>query len=201
MNRRKLASVLAVAVVGSQAGHVLAYMLRFGDTASAIQSSGVHGYFPALAKTAVGAVAMALIAALFCIGLARVVAGRRIEKQSAPPLISLLAALYTIQLALFAAQETAEALSTGAPASSVAVLLLWGTVGQLPVAVVGAIALRWLLARLGPALARLEAELRPALHLLPETVALAMLPVATRTVPALDGHATLTSPRGPPFPS
>src|SRR2546421_155814 len=59
VNRRALASVLGVGIVGSQAGHVLAYGLRFGDTAQAIQSSGVHAYFPALAKTAVGAAALA----------------------------------------------------------------------------------------------------------------------------------------------
>ncbi|TMC27638.1 MAG: hypothetical protein E6J32_10280, partial [Chloroflexi bacterium] len=109
MNRRTLAAVLGVAVLGSQAGHVLAYWLRFGDAAHAVQSSGVHTYFPALAKTALGAAAMVLIAALFVIGLARVVAGRRIDREAAPSFIRLLAALYTVQLAFFAGQETAEA--------------------------------------------------------------------------------------------
>lgn len=201
MNRRTLASALAFAIVGSQAGHVLAYMLRFGDAAPAIQASGVHAYFPALAKTAVGAAAIALVAALFVIGFARVVAGRRIEKDSVPSFIALLAALYTIQLALFAGQETAEALAGGAPAGSVAVLLLWGTVGQLPVAMVGAIALRWLLGRLGPALARLESRLARAIQPRQYKVALVVFPVAAEMVPALDGLAKRSHPRGPPFSS
>ena len=201
VTRRTLASVLGLAIVGSQAGHVLAYALRFGDTAQTIQSSGVHAYFPMLAKTAVGCAAMALIAGIFIIGFARVATGRRIEKQSVPSFIRLLATLYTMQLTLFAGQETAEALISRGPAGSVAVLLLWGTVGQLPVAVVGAIALRWLLARMRPALARLESRLGRAFQLLPHSVVMVLLSVATPMVPALEGVANPTKPRGPPFSS
>lgn len=198
MNGRRAAlAVLAFGLVGSQAGHALAYQLRFGDTAQAIQSSGVHTYFPALAKTAVGAAALALIAGLLIVGFARVVAGRRIETEAAPPFIRLLAALYTLQLALFAGQETAEAFINGAPASSAAGLLLWGTVGQLPVALVGALALRWLVARLGPALARVARYAR-AFQLLPYTPAVVTFAVAAEMVPALDGVASGLIPRGPP---
>src|SRR5467141_4203671 len=199
MNRRRGAlAVLGLGLVGSQAGHVLAYQLRFGDTARAIQSSGAHAYFPSLAKTVLGVAAMALITGLLIIGFARVVAGRRIERESAPSFIRLLAALYTIQLALFAGQETAEALLNGAPASSAAVLLLWGTVGQLPVAAVGTLALRWLLARLHPALAHLGLRYRRAFQLLPYTAAVVIFPVAAEMVPALDGLANPFNPRGPP---
>src|SRR2546430_16962262 len=84
VNRRALASVLGVGIVGSQAGHVLAYGLRFGDTAPAIQSSGVHAYFPALAKNAVGAAAMALIAALFVIGFGAGGDGHRLLHEASP---------------------------------------------------------------------------------------------------------------------
>jgi hypothetical protein len=198
MNRRRGAlAVLGFGLVGSQAGHVLAYQLRFGDAARAIQSSGAHAYFPSVAKTVLGVAAMALITGLLIIGFARVVAGRRIERESAPSFIRLLAPLYTIQLALFAGQETAEALLNGAPASSAAVLLLWGTVGQLPIAAVGALALRWLLARLHPALALL-ARYAPAFQLLPYTAAVVIFPVAAEMVPALDGLANGFNPRGPP---
>jgi hypothetical protein len=145
----------------------------------------------------VGGAALGLIAGLLMIGFARVVAGRRIERESAPSFIRLLAVMYTIQLAFFAGQETTEALLKGAPASSAAVLLLWGTVGQLPVAAVGALALRWLLARLGPALALL-ARYAPAFQLLPYTAASLVFPVAAQMVPALDGLANGFNPRGPP---
>ena len=198
MNGRRAAlAVLALGLVGSQAGHVVAYELRFGDAAQAIQSSGAHAYFPALAKTVIGAAALALLAGLLIVGFARVIAGR-LEKESAPSFIRLLAALYTLQLALFAGQETVEALLNGAPASSVAALLLWGTVGQLPVAVAGALALRWLLARLGPALAHLHSSYGRAFQLLPYTAALIVFPVAAEMVPALDGLGNRANPRGPP---
>src|SRR5260370_42705300 len=68
MNRRRLAlAVLALGLLGSQAGHLLAYQLRFGAAAHQIQSTGVHAYFPLVAKTALGAVAAALIGGLLLV--------------------------------------------------------------------------------------------------------------------------------------
>ena len=55
--RRALAPVLAVGILGSQAGHLLVFQLRFGAAAQQVQSSGAHAYFPALAKTMLGAAA------------------------------------------------------------------------------------------------------------------------------------------------
>ena len=162
MNRKRAAAALAaVAIVGAQAGHVLAYQLRFGGAAPQVQSSGAHAYFPALAKSGIGLAAAGLLGALLILGLARVVGGRRAEVVSAPSYVRLLAALFTIQLAFFAGQETVESLVAGTRSLSVAVLLLWGTVGQLPIAAVSAIALRWLLTRLRPAIALLRAVTAP----------------------------------------
>ena len=132
--RRTALAVLGVGILGSQAGHLLAYELRFGSAAQHLQSSGAHAYFPLLAKTALGAVAAAFVGAIFLIGLARVLAGRsRMRTGSAHGYIEVLAALFTIQLACFITQEVGEALVAGTAVDSAAHLLLWGSLGQLPV--------------------------------------------------------------------
>src|SRR5258708_17815996 len=107
MNRRRLAlAALALGLLGSQAGHLLAYQLRFGAAAHQIQSTGVHAYFPLVAKTALGAVAAALIGGLLLVSLARLLSARRVRSDSEPPYLPLLATLFILQLATFAAQQT-----------------------------------------------------------------------------------------------
>jgi hypothetical protein len=199
MSRARAAlSVAGLAIAGSQAGHLLAYTLRFGAAAASLQSSGAHAYFPSIVKPALGIAAMALLGVLLAVGLARAVAGRRLEHEPAPSFLRLLAVLYTVQLGCFAAQETAEAALNGASPSSASVLILWGTIGQLPVAVVAAIALRWLLVRLPPALLALRSRGEAALQLLPYTAALVLVPVTAGSRPASDGFANAISLRGPP---
>ncbi len=145
--RRKVFAVLALGLLGSQAGHLLAYLVRFGAAAQQIQSSGAHAYFPLVAKTALGAAVAALIGALLLVGLARILSGRRIRSTAEPSYVSLLAFLFSLQLAIFVAQEVAEGLIAGSSVGSAPGLMLWGTLGQLPIAAIGALALRWLSAR------------------------------------------------------
>lgn len=160
MSRGRLAIlVLGAGVLGSQAGHLLAYELRFGSAAAQLQSTGAHSYFPAVAKTGLGVASLALLAGLLVLGMARMLSRGPVIAETAPSFVRLLAAVYTLQLALFAVQETAEAVLGGAPAGSAPLLLMWGAVGQLPVAIAGALVVRWLLVRVRPALAALR--LRP----------------------------------------
>lgn len=154
----------AVAVAGSQAGHLLAYQARFGTAAQSLQSTGAHGYFPAVLKAGVGLACLLALAGLFAIGLARVLGGRPVRRDSAPQYLRLLAAVYTMQLTVFAGQEAAEALIAGLPTGSVADLLLWGTLGQLPVALVAAAGLRWLLVRFEAAVAVIRLALTVPPH-------------------------------------
>jgi hypothetical protein len=171
MSRARLAGfVLGAGVLGAQAGHLLAYELRFGAAAQQLESTGAHAYFPALAKTGLGLAAFAILAGVFVVAAARMVAGRRIEPGSAPAVVRLLALVYTIQLACFTGQETIEALLGGGPATSAAALLMWGAVGQLPVAVAGSLAIRWLLVRVGPALAELRLGPTPSFLVAPEVL-------------------------------
>jgi hypothetical protein len=159
MSKRTLA-VMGLALVGSQAGHMLAYQLRYGAAALQVQSTGAHAYFPILAKTGLGALAAILIGALFVIGLSKVLAGRALARaHTRPSYLGLAASLFTIQLACFVGQEMIEAAVAGAPVGSVEQLLLWGILGQLPVAAVGALALVWLATRFEAAVDEIRAVL------------------------------------------
>lgn len=147
MHKRTVA-ILGLALTGSQAGHLLSYQLHFGAVAQHVQSSGAHAYFPLLARTSLGIVAILLLASLSLIGLGRVLAGRSSARAtSTTSFVGLLATLFTIQLACFTGQEIGEALVARAPLASPADLMLWGALGQLPVAALAATALGWIFTR------------------------------------------------------
>ena len=193
--------LVAIAMIGSQAGHLIAYRLRFGDAAMQLQSSGAHEYFLASAKTGLGFAALASVALLLLIGAGRVASGRRLEADAAAPFVPTLAAVYTIQLACFVVQETAEAMAGGGHLESAPSLMLWGAIGQLPVAVAVTIAVRWLGARVRPALAALRLSTLPLVHEIPCAVSEPALRFATIAVVSHDVLAAGFSRRGPPFSS
>jgi hypothetical protein len=191
--------VLAFGVLAAQAGHLLAYQIRFGVTAQQVQSSGIHSYFPNAVRSSLGIAAALALTALFLIGLARIMSGLSIRPGSAPHYGRLVATLFTVQLLFFAAQEMSEAWVGRTPVASVADLLLWGTLGQLPVALIAAAGLRWLLARFESAVF----EIRIALAAVPSPIALVAVVALVRSpaernlllVPA--AGASLAK-RGPP---
>jgi len=199
--RSRVPALIGLAVAGAQAGHLLAYDLRFGAAAQQMQASGAHAYFPLFVKTALGAAAMLLLAALLVIGAARAVArGPRPRAASGggPSFVNLLATVFTLQLAWFMAQEMAEALAAGLPPPGAENLLLWGMLGQLPMALVSATVLVWLGRRVEAAIAQLGSVAPASVQLL-FTVPPALQPVA------LDGalataHASRSRivKRGPP---
>lgn len=152
---RRVLLMAALALAGSQAGHLIAYAVRFGAAAGHVQSSGAHAYFPVAAKTALGLVAAALLVALLLIALARSVSSPR-RVATGPSFMSLLAILFTVQLVCFVVQEIVETAIAGMPAESVAGLALWGMFGQLPAAVVVAATLRWLWSRVESAVLELR---------------------------------------------
>ena len=158
--RRQALALAAVGILGSQAGHLLTFQLIFGSAAAHLQSSGSHAYFPLLAKTALGAIAAAVLTGMFVIGLARSLGGSpRVGKPSDTSLVQLVAALFTIQLACFITQEVLEGMVSGTGSASAPSLVLWGTIGQLPVAAVAAMGLRWLWTRFEAAVDELRAIL------------------------------------------
>jgi hypothetical protein len=151
------AALVGFGALLAQLGHLLVYQLQFGSAALAVQSTRVHAYFPALVKTSLGLVAAAVLVSLLVIGAARLAAGGRIRAVgSGPSYVSLLGALFTIQLIVFGVQETVESLAAGTPVITAPHLLLMGSVGQLPVAAIAALALKWLLVRFESAITALR---------------------------------------------
>jgi hypothetical protein len=192
--------LLGVGLVASQAGHLLAFQVRFGPAAQQLQSSGAHAYFPLVAKTTLGVVAAVFVAAIFVIGLSRVLRGRsQTRTRAGHGYIELLAALFTVQLACFIAQEAGEAILAGTAVDSAPHLLLWGTLGQLPVAAIAAIALGWLWTRfesaLGDLRAVLAAERAPQA---PVPIAVPLAPVPNRALLLSQVAGGSLVKRGPP---
>jgi hypothetical protein len=190
--------VVAIGMVGSQAGHLLAYWLRFGDVSLQVQAAGAHAYFPAVAKTALGLAAVAALVSLLAIGAARMVGGRRVVPATSPSLLRVLAILFSLQLACFTVQETAEAALAGVHLGSAPALLLWGAAGQLPVAAVAALALRWLGARLAPAVAAIRSRFQPPSRRHELVFAQAAWPLAAETAVSSESIAFSLTRRGPP---
>lgn len=200
MTRRRIGvATLALGLLGSQAGHLLAYQVRYGAAAQQIQSSGAHAYFPLLAKTALGVGAGALIGGLLLVGLARMLTGRRVRSTSEPSYLSLLAILFSIQLAAFAIQEVGEALVGGLSIGTAADLLLWGTLGQLPIAAIAGLTLRWLSARIEAAIGAIRALAGPSLPAgPPAAVAIPVQAAAGRAPLRSVVAASSLTRRGPP---
>lgn len=198
MSRRRLLGFgLALGLVASQAGHLVAYRVRYGAAAEQIQSAGAHAYFPTVVKTGLGLVAAFILLTLAAIGLARLLAGRRPPSAAAPSLLRVVALLFCLQLMCFVVQESLE-MAAGAPAVTAPALLLWGTVGQLPVAIVAALVLRWFAVRVAPAVAGVLAPASAAIRIAPQTVALVVCP-APITIPVEDPLVRTFTRRGPPL--
>ena len=156
----RLLGLLGFGALLAQAGHLIVYQLEFGPAAQTMQSQGAHAYFPLLAKSSFGVLATAVLASLLLIGFARRIPGRAVLITSrGPSYITLLSVLFTIQLVCFTAQETFESLAAGEAVPSVLNLILLGCIGQLPVAILAALALKWLAVRVDAALLALGAEL------------------------------------------
>ncbi|HXJ48884.1 MAG TPA: hypothetical protein VNF91_06925, partial [Candidatus Acidoferrum sp.] len=115
-----------------------------------------------------------------------------------PSYMSLLGALFTVQLVFFALQETAEAIAAGTALATAPQLLLIGSVGQLPVALLAALALKWLLVRFDSAVAELRVALRPVrMPVAPPAVVISLVTHIDLVLKSAAG-ASLAK-RGPPF--
>jgi hypothetical protein len=147
--RRLAAMALPLLALGaSQLGHLVASELRHGPRTLAPDGAGVHWYFPTFAALALGAAGGALVAAALVVAAARALrAGPRRDAVGRPPVLELAALMLVLQLGIYTAQETLERAVLGAATPSAGELLLWGGLGQLPVALTGALGLSWLLAR------------------------------------------------------
>ena len=189
-----------MAVPLSQLGHVLAYIARYGLAGSFHESYGAHAYFPSIAKASAGLVGLLLLVAVALVGLARLVGSRRVTGQrraQAAALPELVAVLVPLQLAIFIAQETIELLAAGRLTGLGDVPFLWGLAGQLPVALLAALFLRWASIAVERAIDRLRFWLD--LVVPPPTMA---APVAAATAPVVSlagaDRSMAGRKRGPP---
>jgi len=174
---RAIVPLLAL-LAGSQLGHAMAYYARFGLDAGRLQSAGAHWYLPALAGGLSAALGVVVMTSLAAVAVARslgpVPTGYR--RRATVRFFDLLPVFFTVQLVLFAGQETAEGLAAGwGHLPSVGELLIWGALGQLPAAAAAAAVACWLLTRLEAAWTIL---LERAVRSLPEPLA----PVVERVV-------------------
>jgi hypothetical protein len=193
--------MLAIALIAAQAGHLVAYSLRFGGAALDVQATGAHWYFLSVAKTALGLAALAALVVLLVIGFGRLAVGRRLEPDRNTPFIRTLAAMYTLQLGVFVVQETVEAMAGGGHLGSAPALMLWGAIGQLPVALAVTIALRWLGVRVRPALAAIRLATLPIVHEILCALSAPAPRIATVTVAPRYLLAGGLRRRGPPISS
>jgi hypothetical protein len=149
---RRIAVLFAV-LAGSQLGHALTYFARFGTDSGRYESTGVHGYYPALAAGLGGALGVVLLTGLVVVAVARctLLAPAGCRPRATVRFLDVLSAAFAVQLMVFAGQEIIEALAAGHAVPSVGELLLWGAVGQLPAAAIAATVIVWLLTRLDAA--------------------------------------------------
>lgn len=147
---RSVFFVAALALPLAEFGHTVAYGLR-------VSSRGAHSYFPTVLGAAGAMAGGALVAALAVLVLAKLLAGATPRRRPWPfPL--LFCGLLAMQVTVFLVQEGLEAHTLPGTAAVAA-----GLVAQQPVALVAALALRWLSARVGPALEAIACRRHPQL--------------------------------------
>jgi hypothetical protein len=189
-----------VVLAASQVGHLLTTELRHGPRALSLAGTGVHAYLPALLTVALGAGGAAVLAALMVVAAARAVrtGGRAsIVRPARASLLDLAAALFAVQLATYLVQETVEAAAGGAGMPSPGDLVLWGSAGQLPVAVLAALVLRWLTTSVEAAVTELAAAVGQPLAARPAIAPVRNWTAAGRALRCRPADRTATG-RGPP---
>jgi hypothetical protein len=213
MRPRRLAhaAMPILALATSQVGHLVASELKQGPGALAVDSSGVHRYVPTVTTLALAVAGIVVLAALMVVVAARYLrvwqsgpslpVARRLRRGRWPAALDAAAAMFVLQLAVYTAQEWIELTVAGQPSPNVATLLLWGALGQLPLALVAGFALSWLQARFEVACAEIAAApalpppaLGPCL-----VVARAWTPPARAALMAQAAGPALAK-RGPPSP-
>jgi hypothetical protein len=187
----------------AQVGHVLSYAARYGGGAAAVQHSGAHAYFPDLLKAGVAVLAAAMLAALLLIGAGRVLLGRSLgyERRPGIPILALIVACLCFQLDVYIVQEVLEAIASGQALTvqMLASVAAFGLVGQGPLALLAALALHWLSAKLELVIGEVRYALDRPLPDVPPVVAAMRLPRAplgSRPLQQVPRAACVT--RGPP---
>jgi hypothetical protein len=191
VGRRRFVT-LSVAAAGVLAGHWLTYLVSVPDASArtATLAATGHGYLSLVGE---------LVTALAALSIAAVFVGALVDAGSGPrPGRALALRLSAIQVAAFCAMEVLERVMAGSPVGALARsdILPVGVVANIAVALLGAIALRWIL-RTADRVAEVAAG-GSAAPILPRPTLLLPLPVAPAR-PSLLELAAVPA-RGPPSP-
>lgn len=193
-----VAVLLALPV--SQFGHAFAYGFRFGPAAVAIESQGVHAYFPALIHASAGILGLLLVASLLTLAIVRLVLGVALGLRPGEgwPLLRVAAVLLAVQLAIFFGQETLEAVAASQPPPDLGNLVWLGLMGQLPAACLAGLALNWISTRLEAAVRELRRSQRVALPGPPVPAEVALVVVSDLAAMLAESAPSAFTKRGPP---
>jgi len=204
MTRRQVCLLGAVALAFplSQLGHQVAYLVRYGTDGLAYQSRSVHAYFPDMIKASGALLGLLALAVVLVLGAARVVRGGRSAGTAATMRRGVscreaLAFLLCIQLQLFLTQEIMEMVAAGQHVGLLDLPVLWGLVGQLPVALLAALAVSWLSGRLVAAVRELRLARSPRRRERPVLLVQVWVEPARAALLSATAPATLGK-RGPP---
>ena len=191
VGRRRFVT-LSVAAAGVLAGHWLTYLVSVPDgraRTAALAATG-HGYLSLVGE---------LVTAFAALSIAAVFVGALVDAGSGPrPGRALALRLSAIQVAAFCSMEVLERVMAGSPVGALArsAILPVGVLANVGVALLGAIALRWIL-RAADRVAD-AAEAGAAAAILPRPTLLLPLPVVPARLSLLELAAVPA--RGPPSP-
>jgi hypothetical protein len=168
---------LAAALLGlllSQPGHALVYLIQFGSRGLALETQGVHGYFPVLLRMSWALTGLVVVGGLALIAVGRIVFGHALGRRRLPGVGPgrLFLVLAIVQLTFFFAQESIEAGASGTVLHlhGYLAILGFGALGQLPLSVLGALALSWLSSPLQAAISALRSPFVAVRRLVPDPV-------------------------------
>jgi hypothetical protein len=202
--RRLLAATVLLGLVLSQPGHALGYFAAYGWRSLAIQSHGVHGYFPTAIHFSVGLLVTVLLATASLLGLGRLALGSALglKRERAASPLELIFVLAVVQFNVYFLQELTEALAAHQFLGGAWLLTtLWiGLIGQLPVALLAALLLAWCSVRLHAAITALRWALA-AIRCSPPLAANDAPPVSSpRAADLAKTFPAAFRKRGPPLP-
>jgi hypothetical protein len=166
---RFLLAAFLLGLLLSQPGHAVAYFLQYGPRSLALETHGVHSYFPSVLGLSAAFIGAGAVGALLLLALARLLVGRALalRRGRGVSFLALFAVLALVQVDVYVGQEALEAGAVGEHFSALTMLgiLGWGLLGQVPLAALAATALYWLSSPLRAALQALGSPFSRVLRL------------------------------------
>ena len=202
--RKVLGASVVLGLLLSQPGHALGYLARYGPSSFAIESQGVHAYFPSTIHLSLGLLATLALVVAGLLGFGRLALGKALglRRTSTPSPTEIILVLLVVQVNVFAFQELAEAASGGAALNGAWLfnLALFALAGQVPVAVIAGLLIAWCSVHLEASLNGLRESWRlPVLAPKPVVAAAQAAPRPVRASALAETFPQALAKRGPPL--